>query len=90
MTQENSKKIIVIGGGPGGYPAAIKAAQLGADVTLIDKGGIGGTCLHRGCIPTKFLLKSAKDYKHCLQFSKEARVGDFFPSPDLASVMEKK
>ena len=90
MTQENSKKIIVIGGGPGGYPAAIKAAQLGADVTLIDKGGVGGTCLHRGCIPTKFLLKSAKDYKHCLQFSKAAGVGDSFPPPDLASVMQNK
>ena len=90
MTQENSKKIIVIGGGPGGYPAAIKAAQLGADVTLIDKGGVGGTCLHRGCIPTKFLLKSAKDHAHFLEFSKGAGLGESFPSPDMASVMQNK
>jgi dihydrolipoamide dehydrogenase len=56
----NSKKVIVIGGGPGGYVAAIRAAQLGAKVTLIEKDKIGGTCLNRGCIPTKSLLHDAK------------------------------
>jgi dihydrolipoamide dehydrogenase len=54
------KKIVVIGGGPGGYVAAIRAAQLGAKVTLIEKDKIGGTCLNRGCIPTKSLLHDAK------------------------------
>jgi dihydrolipoamide dehydrogenase len=54
------KKVIVIGGGPGGYVAAIRAAQLGAKVTLIEKDKIGGTCLNRGCIPTKSLLHDAK------------------------------
>lgn len=53
-------KIAVIGGGPGGYVAAIRAAQLGADVTLIERGKLGGTCLHAGCIPTKALLHSAR------------------------------
>ena len=43
----------IIGGGPGGYVAAIKAAQLGGSVCLIEKGEWGGTCLNRGCIPTK-------------------------------------
>ena len=45
--------VIVIGAGPGGYTAAIRASQLGKKVALIEKGDIGGTCLNRGCIPTK-------------------------------------
>jgi len=53
------KKITIIGGGVGGYPAAIKAARMGAEVVLIEKDAIGGTCLNRGCIPTKALLQSA-------------------------------
>ena len=47
--------IIVIGGGPGGYACAIRAAQLGGNVCLIEKNGLGGTCTQRGCIPTKYL-----------------------------------
>ena len=54
------KSVIVIGGGPGGYVAAIRAAQLGADVTVIEKQYLGGTCLNVGCIPTKCLLHSAE------------------------------
>ena len=53
-------KIVVIGGGPGGYVAAIRAAQLGAEVSLIEKQYLGGTCLNVGCIPTKCLLHSAE------------------------------
>jgi len=56
----NPTKVVIIGGGPGGYVAAIRAAQLGAKVTLIEKDKIGGTCLNRGCIPTKTLLHDAK------------------------------
>lgn len=55
-----SKRVIVIGAGPGGYVAAIRAAQLGAAVTVIEKGSVGGTCLNVGCIPTKVLLHSAE------------------------------
>lgn len=54
--------VAVIGGGPGGYVAAIRAAQLGAKVTLIEKDKLGGTCLNVGCIPTKALLHSADVY----------------------------
>lgn len=50
-------RIAIIGGGPGGYVAAIRAAQLGGEVTLIEKDAVGGTCVNRGCIPTKALLK---------------------------------
>ena len=56
----NQKRVVVIGGGPGGYVAAIRAAQLGAQVTLIERDKIGGTCLNRGCIPTKALLHDAR------------------------------
>ncbi len=53
-------QIIIIGGGPGGYVAAIRAAQLGAKVTVVEKQYLGGTCLNVGCIPTKCLLHSAE------------------------------
>lgn len=52
--------VAVIGGGPGGYVAAIRAAQLGGEVTLIEKNKLGGTCLNVGCIPTKAILHSAE------------------------------
>jgi len=54
------KDIIIIGGGPGGYVAAIRAAQLGLNVTVIEKDKLGGTCLNRGCIPTKALYRNAE------------------------------
>lgn len=57
------KRIAVIGGGPGGYVAAIRAAQLGASVTLIEKNALGGVCLNAGCIPAKVLLHTAKIYE---------------------------
>lgn len=55
-------KVVVLGGGPGGYVAAIRAAQLGAEVTLIEKKALGGTCLNVGCIPTKVLLHTTELY----------------------------
>lgn len=63
-------KIAIIGGGPGGYVAAIRAAQLGAKVILVERDRIGGLCLNHGCIPTKALLKSAKLYKDIKEASK--------------------
>ncbi len=55
----NDFDLVVLGAGTGGYTAAFRAAQLGLKVALVDEGKIGGTCLHRGCIPTKALLESA-------------------------------
>ncbi|MCE5191798.1 MAG: FAD-dependent oxidoreductase, partial [Actinomycetia bacterium] len=52
-------RIIVLGGGPGGYSAAFEAARLGAEVVLVERDRLGGTCLNRGCIPTKTILRSA-------------------------------
>ncbi len=54
-----STDVLVIGAGPGGYVAAIRAAQLGLDVTLVEKGAYGGACLNRGCIPSKALLNGS-------------------------------
>lgn len=59
--------IAILGGGPGGYVAAIKAAQHGARTVLIEGGELGGVCLNEGCIPTKTLLKSAKVYQDILK-----------------------
>lgn len=60
MTKDH---VLILGGGPGGYVAAIKAAQLGAKVAVVEKERLGGVCLNWGCIPTKTLLKTAKLYK---------------------------
>jgi dihydrolipoamide dehydrogenase len=83
------REIVVIGGGPGGYVAAIRAAQLGGKVTLIEKDTLGGTCLNRGCIPSKALLHSVE----VLQSVKEAgQYGIDVPSVsvDLARMMARK
>jgi len=85
---QQRKHIVIIGGGSGGYPAAIRAAQLGADVTLIERNGLGGTCLHRGCIPTKYLLKAAKDYTTFVHFQKE--YNNPISPPNLSSFMKHK
>ena len=54
--------VVFIGGGPGGYVAAIRASQLGLKTAVVEKAKLGGTCLHAGCIPTKALLRSAEIY----------------------------
>ncbi len=56
--------VIVLGSGPGGYPAAIRASQLGKKVAIVEKESLGGVCLNWGCIPTKALLKSAQVYEY--------------------------
>ncbi|AKL85089.1 LpdV [Bacillus atrophaeus UCMB-5137] len=55
--------VVILGGGTGGYVAAIRAAQLGLKTAVVEKGKLGGTCLHKGCIPSKALLRSAEVYK---------------------------
>ncbi len=57
------RDVVVIGGGPAGYVAAIRAAQLRGKVTLVEEAKLGGTCLNRGCIPTKFMLRSVEAYQ---------------------------
>jgi len=60
MEEAMDKDLLIIGGGPGGYVAAIRASQLGAKVTIIEEDKVGGTCLNRGCIATKALYKNAE------------------------------
>ena len=64
-------QIIIIGGGPGGYVSDIRASQLGAEVILIERQRLGGTCLNIGCIPTKCLLTSAELAESIRNRSKE-------------------
>lgn len=71
----NKYDLVVLGGGPGGYVAAIKAAQLGAKVALVEKEKLGGVCLNWGCIPTKTMLKTAKLYKDILRGEEFGIVG---------------
>ncbi len=84
MSEQNFD-IVVLGGGSGGYAAALRAVQLGFTVGLIEKGKLGGTCLHVGCIPTKALLHSAE----VADFSREAGkygVKTAFEGIDVAAV----
>jgi dihydrolipoamide dehydrogenase len=83
------RNIVIIGGGPGGYVAAIRAAQLGAQVTLIEKDRLGGTCLNWGCIPTKALYQNAQVI-HALTRSAEFGVIHSGFTIDMAKVQERK
>ena len=72
MVESNgSYDIVILGGGSGGYACALRAAELGKRVALIEKDKVGGTCLHRGCIPTKALL-------HAAEIADHARDGEAF------------
>ncbi len=68
---DKSADLVILGGGSGGYACALRAAQLGLSVVLVEKDKLGGTCLHRGCIPTKALL-------HAAEVADAAREGDQF------------
>lgn len=83
-------KVIVIGAGPGGYEAAIMAAKLGADVTIVEKDSPGGTCLNRGCIPTKALLATT-DALETIHKAKEFGINlEGSVRPDFKAIMERK
>jgi len=85
-----SVKIVVIGGGPGGYVAALRAAALGGSVTLIEKENLGGTCLNKGCIPSKIMKNSADVF---LKFLRAENFGINVQgsiSPDIIKLMERK
>ncbi len=77
---EETYDLVVIGAGPGGYVAAIRAAQLGARVAIVEKQYIGGTCLNVGCIPSKALLHIAEEYR---RFDTMAELGIMAQKPDF-------
>ncbi len=81
---QTSFDVVVIGGGPGGYPTAIRASQLGLRVALVEREHLGGVCLNWGCIPTKALLRSA-EVAHVL-----SRLGEFgFSASDIQFDIQK-
>jgi dihydrolipoamide dehydrogenase len=85
MSVETSYDVAIIGAGPGGYVAAIRAAQLGARVALVERAQLGGTCLNRGCIPTKAFVASAQAYRTALRAEEFGfRVRDV--EPDYAAM----
>jgi len=87
--KEEKMKITIIGAGPGGYEAAIMASKLGADVTVVEKNEVGGTCLNIGCIPTKALLASSDVLTTSLEAEKFGVFNDN-TSADLKQIIERK
>lgn len=81
--------IIIIGSGPGGYVAAIRASQLGKKVAVVEKAELGGICLNWGCIPTKALLKSAMVYKYASHASDYGVEIDGEVKPDFEAMVER-
>ena len=81
--------IVIIGCGPGGGDAAVRAAQLGAKVCIVEKRELGGTCVNRGCIPTKSILKSAHLF-YDIEKAGEFGINVGKPAVDFAKVMERK
>ena len=72
---EITAKLLVLGGGPGGYVTAIRAGQLGIDTLLVEEGPLGGTCLNIGCIPSKALIHAAEAYHHAVEQAEESPFG---------------
>ncbi len=85
-----SKKLIIIGGGPGGYIAALRAAALGGKVTLIEKENLGGTCLNWGCIPSKIMKNSADLFLKCLKADQLGIKIEGSIIPDMHALMNRK
>lgn len=84
----NTFDVVVIGGGPGGYVAAIRASQLGLNVAVIEKENLGGICLNWGCIPTKALLKASEIF-HTIQKSGEFGIKTGSASVDIKKLIER-
>jgi len=80
--------VIVLGSGPGGYPAAIRASQLGKKVAIVEKESLGGVCLNWGCIPTKALLKSAQVYEYA-KHAADYGITIQNPSHDFGGVIKR-
>ena len=81
--------IIIIGSGPGGYVAAIRASQLGKKVAIVEKSELGGVCLNWGCIPTKSLLKSAQVFNYAKHAADYGVKIDGKINPDLAEMVKR-
>ncbi|MGD9678046.1 MAG: dihydrolipoyl dehydrogenase [Vulcanibacillus sp.] len=89
MTAQSEFDVVFLGAGPGGYVAAIRAAQLGLKVAVVEKDRVGGTCLNRGCIPSKSYLRSAEIYRNTLEALKFGVIANDI-SLDFSLVQERK
>ncbi len=87
---ESSYDVVIIGGGPGGYPAAIRGTQLGLKIAVVEKEKLGGICLHKGCIPTKALLESAEHLHYARDESESFGIIAPDVSFDYAKVLARK
>src|ERR1700760_1857114 len=87
-----STTLIVIGGGPGGYVAAIRAGQLGIPTVLIEGESLGGTCLNVGCIPSKAIIHAAPAFEKATHWAGDSNIAIKVPTPtiDLAKTMKWK
>jgi dihydrolipoamide dehydrogenase len=85
---EKNFDVVVIGGGPGGYVAAIRAAQLGMKAAVVEANHLGGICLNWGCIPTKALLRSAEIY-HLMKHADAYGLSATGVSFDLKKIVER-
>ena len=84
-----TQRVVVLGGGPAGDVAALRGAQLGADVVLIERADLGGTCLNWGCIPTKSLLAGA-DLLRRIRRAADFGIEVSEPTVNFARMMERK
>ncbi|MGN4076988.1 dihydrolipoyl dehydrogenase [Burkholderia gladioli] len=83
MSEPINTTLLVIGGGPGGYVAAIRAAQLGVPTVLVERARLGGTCLNIGCIPSKALIHAAEEFDKARHYAKESPLGISAASPAI-------
>src|SRR5688572_30612894 len=81
--------VVILGGGPAGVTAALRARELGATVALVERGRMGGTCTNDGCVPTRVLAKTARLLRDAGQFSAYGLMLDKPPTLDFASVMNR-
>src|SRR3954452_11203865 len=79
-----STTLVVIGGGPGGYVAAIRAGQLGIPTVLIEGESLGGTCLNVGCIPSKAIIRAATAFEEATHWAGDSKIGIRVPSLPIA------
>jgi pyruvate/2-oxoglutarate dehydrogenase complex dihydrolipoamide dehydrogenase (E3) component len=88
VNDRNRYEVVVVGGGPAGVTAALRARELGATVALVERGSLGGTCTNDGCVPTRVLAKAARLMREAAHFDEYGLVGEC-PAVDFAALMAR-